>query len=111
MPDYASAFGFVQFEPQEREANGQKVVDYTIKTPGMDGQLVRITVWPELQGDDIKRGDFLGVDGKLTINSYEKDGEARTSIQISAKQLVTLPGREQAEREVVNTKEASKDLF
>ena len=111
LADYASAFGFVQFEPQEREANGQKVVDYTIKTPGMDGQLIRITVWPELQGDPINRGDFLAVDGKLTINSYEKDGERRQSIQISAKQLVTFPGREPADREVVNAPEVVKDLF
>ena len=111
MADYASAFGFVQFDPVVREANGQRVVDYTIKTPGMEGQLVRITVWPELQGDPIGKGDFLAVNGKLTINSYEKDGERRQSIQISAKSLVTLAGREQADREVVNTEEAPKDLF
>lgn len=112
MADYASAAGFVQFDPQEREANGQTVVDYTIKTPGMDGQLIRVTVWPELQGDDIAKGDFLAVDGKLTISSYEKDGEKRQSIQISARQLATLPGRQSADREVVNKgQNSSKDLF
>jgi len=111
MADYASAVGFVQFDPTVREANGQTVVDYTLKTPGTDGRLIRVTVWPELQGDEIKRGDFLAVDGKMTISSYEKEGERRQSIQISAKQLAYLPGRSQADREVVNSQDTSKDLF
>lgn len=111
MADYASAFGFVQFDPVSREANGQTVIDYTIKTPGTDGQLVRVTVWPELQGAEIKKGDFLAADGKLTISSYEKDGERRQSIQISAKQLAVLSGRQQADREVVNSQNTEKDLF
>jgi len=111
MADYASAFGFVQFDPVEREANGQNVIDYTIKTPGAEGALVRITVWPELQGDKIEKGDFLAVDGKLTLSSYQKDGETRQSIQISAKSLATLTGRKQADREVVNSQNTEKDLF
>lgn len=111
MADYASAFGFVQFDPVVREANGQSVIDYTIKTPGMEGQLVRITVWPELQGDDIQKGDFLGADGKLTVSTYDKNGETRQSIQISAKQLTTSKGRQQADREVVNSQDSAKDLF
>lgn len=106
---YVSANGFVQFDPVEREANGQNIVDYTIKTPGTDGVLVRVTVWPELQGDKIEKGDFLAVDGKLTIGSYVKDGESRQSIQISATQLAVLKGRKRAEREVVNKKSASQN--
>jgi len=103
MADYATAVGFVQFEPVEREANGQTVIDYTVKSPGAEGNLIRITVWPELQGDKIEKGDFIAVDGKLTLSSYEKDGERRQSIQISAKQLAVLKGRQQADREVVNS--------
>lgn len=111
MADYATAMGFVQFDPVSREANGQTVVDYTIKSPGPEGNLVRVTVWPELQGDTISKGDFLAVDGKLTISSYEKDGERRQSIQISAKSLAVLSGRQQADREVVNSQNTEKDLF
>lgn len=112
MADYATALGFIQFDPVTREANGQTVVDYTIKAPGAEGQLIRVTVWPELQVD-AKRGDFLAADGKLTISSYEKDGERRQSIQISAKSLIVLPGVTAAAREVVNkgSQNASKDLF
>lgn len=108
---YVSAVGFVQFDPRERDANGQTVVDYTIRTPGTEGILVRVTVWPELQGDEINKGDFLAVDGKLSIGSYKgQDGAMRQSVQITASQLAVLPGRSRAPREVVNAGETS-NLF
>lgn len=108
MAQYATAVGFVQFEPVWRDANGKDVVDYTIRTPGSDGSLVRVTVWPELQGDDIQKGDFIAADGKLTVGSYEKDGETRKSIQINAYSLAVIKGRKPEEREVVN-RESSQD--
>lgn len=104
MADYVTASGFVQFDPREREANNQTVIDYTIKTQGTDGKLLRVTVWPELQGEDIQKGDFLAVDGKLTVGSYtDSDGNPRQSVQISATSLAVLKGVEKAEREVVNS--------
>lgn len=104
MAEYVSANGFVQFDPVEREANGQTVVDYTIKTPGMDGVLIRVTVWPELQGTSIDKGDFIAVDGKLNIGSFtDRNGNSRQSVQISATALAVLPGVQKGEREVVNS--------
>lgn len=104
MAEYVSACGFVQFDPREREANNQKVIDYTIKTTGTDGVLIRVTVWPELQDEDIEKGDFVAVDGKLTVGSYTgSDGASRQSVQISATSLAVLKGIKRAEREVVNT--------
>jgi hypothetical protein len=74
--------------------------------------LVRITVWPELQLTEIKKGDFVAADGKLTIGSYEgQDGTARQSVQISATQLAVVPGLKAKEREVVNQGSDQGSLF
>lgn len=112
LADYVSASGFIQFDPVVREANGQSVVDYTIKTPGMDGVLLRVTVWPELQGDLLEKGDFIAVDGKLNIGSYtDRTGSPRQSVQISATQLAFLKGVKRQDREVVNTDPDNPTLF
>ncbi len=116
MAEYVGAAGFVQFDPNTREANGQDVLDLTIKTPGSEGTLIRITVWPELQTPavlSVEKGDYVAVDGKLNVGTYEKDGESKKSIQISATAIAVLKGEERAEREVVNESKgkSAKDLF
>lgn len=101
---YVTAVGFVQFDPQEREANGKTVRDIVIKTPGGDGKNIRITVWPEIQGADvIEKGDFVAVDGGFTSSTYQaQDGSQKVSLQISAYNLAILgKGLPRAEREVV----------
>lgn len=113
MAEYVGASGFVQFDPNTRDANGQSVTDVTIKTPGSDGVLVRISLWPEFAeaAAQIEKGDFVAVDGKLNIGEYTKDGEKRTSVQINASQLAFVKGVQRAEREVVNEGAAQKDPF
>lgn len=111
---YVTAEGFVQFDPTTREAAGKTVTDFTIKTPGGDGKLVRITVWPELALPfAISKGDWIAVDGVFSLNTWKtKDGESRTTPQISANILVALPGSTTASREVVNSsKDDSKAPF
>lgn len=111
MADYVSASGFIQFDPNKREANGQDIVDFTLKTPGTDGILIRVTVWPELQTDAVLgavKGDFLAADGKLTIGEYQKDGQTHQSVQISASQVAILKGEVRAPREVVNSEADGK---
>lgn len=108
---YVAASGFVQFDPKERDANGQTVIDYTIKTPGPEGNLVRVSVWPELQGAKIEKGDFIAVDGKLNISSFAgDDGKSRQSVQITASALAVIPGIKKQERAVVN-EGSDKSLF
>jgi len=109
---YVSAEGFIQFPPQERDANGQKVVDVTLKTPGTDGILIRVTVWPELQSVELEKGDWIAVDGKLNIGSFVgKDKVARQSVQISASSLAVVKGVPRADRAVVNVDSDQKPLF
>jgi single-stranded DNA-binding protein len=100
---YVSAEGFIQFDPVTRDANGQEVVDVTIRTPGTDGVLIRVTIWPELQGTELEKGDWIAADGKLNVGSFTgRDGSARQSIQISANYLAVVKGEKKAERAVVN---------
>lgn len=101
---YVTAVGFVQFDPQDREANGKSVRDIVIKTPGGDGKNIRITVWPEIAGADvIEKGDFIAVDGGFTSSTYQaQDGSQKTSLQISAFNLAVLgKALARADREVV----------
>lgn len=105
---YVTAVGFVQFDPVERDANGQKVVDVTLKTPGTESILVRVTIWPELQGTELEKGDFVAVDGKLNVGSYtDRNGNARQSVQISASSLAVTKPITRSERSVVNAPAAT----
>lgn len=118
MPEntYVTAGGFVQFEPQEREANGKNVTDIVIKTQGGDGKFLRITLWPELLvekslGRKIEKGDLVHVDGKFSSSTYQdKEGKQRTSLQISAF-LLNVNGTkiERSDREVVVETGGSED--
>lgn len=121
MPDttkkYVTAVGFVQFDPQERDANGKQVLDLVIKTPGGDGRQLRITVWPELiLSEPILKGDFLAVDGAFSSSTYQdKEGKQRTSLQISAYSLNVNGKRiERQDREIVTSDadgEGENDTF
>lgn len=98
---YASASGFVQFDVKERDANNQTVRDVTIKSTGSQ-QLISVTVWPEFDGVEIKKGDFVAVDGLYKVNSGQsKDGGTKDYHNISAGSLVVIPGAVKAESEVV----------
>lgn len=106
---YVTANGFIQFETIERDVNGKRVLDATVKTPGGDGVLVRISVWEELlaeledKGIVLEKGDFLAADGKFSINSWDDKttGEKRSQPQISAKTVSVLKGIVAGDREVV----------
>lgn len=102
---YVTAEGFVQFDPIVREANGKTVTDVTLKTPGGEGVLVRVSIWEEIEVPfELEKGDWVAVDGKFSINTWDdKDtGAKRSQPQISAYSLVALKGVKKAEREVVS---------
>jgi single-stranded DNA-binding protein len=105
---YVVAIGVVQFDPNTREVNNQTVTDLTIKTPGSDGKLIRVTIWPEFQLPTTpKKGDVLVVDGKFSVNTYEgKDGR-RSQAQISPTSVTLIPSVVRADREVVNSADDS----
>lgn len=102
---YVAQAGYVQFDPQERDANGQKVVDFTIKCIGKPVN-VRVTLWPELEaGFGVQKGDFVGVEGTFTQSTYQDaEGTQKTSNNINAYHLNINGARiERKERDVVST--------
>jgi hypothetical protein len=102
LSEYAGAAGFVQFDPREKDVNGQEIRELTIKAFGTQ-KLIQITLWPEYAGVEVKKGDFVAVDGKFTSSLGQKrtTGETVEYIQITPYSLVVLPAVEKAERKVV----------
>lgn len=100
---YGSAAGFIQFDVEEREANGATVRDITIRSIAT-GDLLRITVWPEHEDVELEKGDFVAVDGKVTIREVDD----KTYVNMSAFGLVVLSPAPRAESEVVTKKSSSK---
>lgn len=91
---YVTISGFIQFDPNEREANGKNVIEVFVKTTGGEGKNVRCTLWPEIKipkGDAPKKGDFVAVEGKYSTSTYQgEDGSSKTSYQISATSYAKL---------------------
>lgn len=97
MAEYATAIGFVQFEVTERELpSGQTVRDATIRTPGSDGRLVRITLWPEFDETEVNEGDLIAVDGKFE----ERNVDGKTYLNLNPNKLAVVEAAPRAEREV-----------
>ena len=99
---YGSAAGFIQFDVEEREANGATVRDITIRSIAT-GDLLRITVWPELAGVELEKGDFVAVDGKVTIREVED----KTYVNMSAFNIVRFAPEAREEAEVVKKSSGS----
>lgn len=85
---YRTVTGFVQFDVNEREANGQDVRDFVVQQAGGDGVNIRVTVWPEFADVSISKGDFVAASGKLTKNT----SKGKTYLNLSARDLVVIPG-------------------
>jgi hypothetical protein len=79
--------GFVQFDPNERDANGQEVRDIVVQQAGGEGVNIRVTVWPEFADTELSKGDFVAVSGKLTKNV----SKGKTYLNLSARDLVVIP--------------------
>lgn len=106
---YLSVVGFVQFEPRERDANGQTVRDIAVK-PGGSAKLIRVTLWPEFDHASVEQGDFIGAEGAFTRSTFnDKDtGEKRESLQISANKL-NVNGKRFDPQERGTTRASSQD--
>lgn len=108
--EFKGIAGFVQFDVDTRDVNNQEVRDVTIRAFGEAGPLVRITVWPEHDADEvvIERGDVVFVDGPFEKRVVPTDDGQREYLNISASMLAVLPGAPKAEKEVANRKPKAK---
>lgn len=106
--DICQMEGFVQFDPQEREAGSQTVLNVTIRNKAND--LVSLTFWPGTKEDPrvkaIAVGDYVTARGKYSERTVQKaDGTQQTYKGVSIFQAAISPGVAEAPRH----KAASED--
>jgi hypothetical protein len=84
--EYGSVEGFIQFEVEERELEGDRVVrDATVRSIAT-GDLVRITLWPDFEDVDVEKGDWLAADGQFTSREHK----GKTYVNMSPFTVVAL---------------------
>jgi hypothetical protein len=97
----------------ERDVNGSKVRDFTIKTSPKQ-TLVRLSVWENTHGDlEIPEGAFVLGEGKYTLSTGQNGQEYHN---ISVTDIAIIPAAPKVPREVVNRQSSSTaddggDLF
>ena len=67
---------------KNREGENQQTADF-----------LRIVTWrrlAEICGQYLKKGKLIAIEGRLQVDSYEKDGEMRESAEIVADQMQML---------------------
>lgn len=106
---YRAVVGIVQFDPQEREANGKPVRTIVVRNVGIKEQAMRVnaTIWPSHAHVEISKDDVVLMEGPFTVNKKRGDGgETRTYYNLSVSRLLVL-GRADAGKSVerVNTDE------
>jgi hypothetical protein len=62
--EYVSIIGDVAFDPEGREVNGYQTRRVYLNTP--EGQQFYVTLWPQFENVDVKKGDVVYVRGSLT---------------------------------------------
>lgn len=91
--DYRSISGFIQFEPNDREAAGKQVRDISVRLSNTKGTQVRVTMWPDFKDVSLAKGDFIAIEGKYTeVTKDNQDGDPVTYKNLSA-QLVYKDGK------------------
>jgi hypothetical protein len=112
LSDYISTCGIIQqfkkdgvLQPLLREgnANGQRVVNVTIKTITQQ-KLVSVAIWPELGSiiGQLEKGGVLFVEGKYTTS-----GDNNQFVNVSAQSLAYIAPVARVEAPVVNAQPAA----
>ena len=89
-------------------------VDRIPKQENQTADFIRVVTWrrlAEICNQYLKKGKLVAVDGRLQIDSYEKDGEKRYSSEIVADGMQMLDrGTDDAQRDVAKESSPSFDL-
>ena len=89
--------GLIQFDPRERQLNGQWVRDIKVRAFGSQEETL-ITVWPEHAQVPLARGDFIVVQGKRREwTRADREGKPRVFTGIDAKTLIRVAAEERRE--------------
>lgn len=106
MPVYKPFSGFIQFEPEVYE-NRRSVVIKPIGATGNEVPLLRVTIWPDFGDVNLSKGDFIAADGKF--DTQTKNG--KTYYNLSASELVVIPGVKKVTEEVENPLQEDDEDF
>ncbi len=76
--------------------NFDLAVDRTFKREGQpDADFFRVAVWgkqAESCANYLSKGRMVVVDGRIEINTYEKEGQKKISVDVTANDVRFLPG-------------------
>lgn len=97
--------GRLTADPEVRETeNENKFSKITIAVPrsykNADGvyetDFIPVDIWnniAENTAEYCKKGDIIGVKGRLQVDSYEKDGETKNVLKVAAERITFLSSR------------------
>ena len=90
-----TANGYLGSDPEEREFNGNTVVNFSLgsKDRKQNTLWLNCSVWGNSSNAAkqwLKKGSQITVHGRLSQNSYSKDGQERTSLNVDVQDF-TLP--------------------
>lgn len=95
--------------PEQRETeNGKKIVNITLAVPrsfkNVEGEyetdFLSCTLWDGVASnvnEYCKTGDLVGVKGRLSSNTYEKDGQKHYSMEVIAEKVTFLTSKKDKE--------------
>lgn len=111
--EYVGMIGFVAFDVRNRNLpNGAAVRDIAIRKLDDPDKLVNVTLWPEHETLEVKKGDLVAVYGKHNTRKYQtQSGENRTGHSINAYNLAILGGHQRAPRETEQKGTEEEGIF
>lgn len=103
----------------EKTENGKKVMNMTMAVPrtyknaegAYDTDFVDCVLWEgiaETTAEYCKKGDILGVRGRVQTDLYEKDGQKHKSTKIIAEKVSFLSSRSREDEEEKTSKAKTK---
>lgn len=109
MLNQAILVGRLTKEPEVIETeNGKKVSNISIAVPrpykNVNGEyetdFIDISLWngiAENTAEYCKKGDIIGVKGRIQVDSFEKDGERKFATKVVAEKITFLSSKTQEE--------------
>lgn len=69
-----------------KNKNGEEIAPTFVNFSAFDGTA-------ELMSKFVKKGDMIAIEGHLTSNTYEKDGQKHTSLDVIVDEVLFLEGK------------------
>ena len=104
----------------EKTDNGKKVMNMTVAVPRTyknekgeyDTDFVDCVLWSSIAentAEYCKKGDVVGVKGRVQTDLYDKDGQTHKSSKLVAEKVTFLQSSRSSDREEESTNKKNKD--